>query len=144
MLLWPLAKLDMEKAISTTFCIPKKKEKKEPPQLLHLDCYKNNNITALQQQPQRKEMIWNLVHQILCLTYYTHYLWSNTNSFNSFITSILALNCVRILHWAMFWDWVQFLKSNWHMLKLFFYLQRWPSWIDKKKYNQNIFSQSDC
>lgn len=57
MLLWPLAKLDMEKAISTTFCIPKKKEKKEPPQLLHLDCYKNNNITALQQQPQRKEMI---------------------------------------------------------------------------------------
>lgn len=57
MLLWPLAKLDMEKAISTTFCIPKKKEKKEPPQLLHLDCYKNNNITALQQKPQRKEMI---------------------------------------------------------------------------------------
>lgn len=39
------------------FLYSKKKRKKEPPQLLHLDCYKNNNITALQQKPQRKEMI---------------------------------------------------------------------------------------
>ena len=85
MLLWPLAKLDIKKSISTIFCI-KKKEEEEATQLLHLHCYKK-----LQYNSNHRGKRW---FEILCIKYYTHCHWSNINAFKFFITKILALNCL--------------------------------------------------
>lgn len=66
MLLWPLAKLDIKKSISTIFCI-KKKEEEEATQLLHLHCYKKQQYNSFgtattEERDDLKSCASNIIH----------------------------------------------------------------------------------
>lgn len=145
MLLWPLAKLDIKKSISTIFCIKKKKEE-EATQLLHLHCYKKQQYNSFgtattEERDDLKSCASNIMLDILytlSLVKYQRLQIFHHKNFGSELSIGFCIELYSEIEANFNFQLTQkclFVRGpyRWHMLNFFFiYLQRWPSWIDKK------------
>lgn len=151
MLLWPLAKLDIKKSISTIFCIKKRKRKKKN----QLNCFictviKNSNITATtEERDDLKSCASNIMLDILytlslvkyqCLQIFHH------KNFGSELSIGFCIELYSEIEANFNFQLTQkclFVRGpyRWHMLN--FFLSAEVAILDRQKKPQNIFSPSE-
>lgn len=155
MLLWPLAKLDIKKSISTIFCIKKKKEE-EATQLLHLHCYKKQQYNSFgtattEERDDLKSCASNIMLDILytlSLVKYQRLQIFHHKNFGSELSIGFCIELYSEIEANFNFQLTQkclFVRGpyRWHMLNFFLFICR-GGHLGLTKKTQNIFSPSDC